>query len=188
MLRSVRSGCGLVAALAALFLATCADLPLETETGAGGGAGSVGPVGPGPTGGGGDTDIGSFSMNLTVGSAVRFGEVSYTVSGNGFQKAGTVNVAGSSTVSTIIGGVPFGSGYVVQLTAQDLDHKLTPCTGSATFDVQSAALVQVPVHLICHEVPVVTADGGAGSAVGEHRARRAPARARCRRGSPSQSG
>jgi len=136
---------------AMLLLASCDGMPLETETGVGGGAGPVGPLGPGPTGG--DTDIGSFSMNLTVASAFRFGEVSYVVSGNGFSKTGSINVAGSSTVSTIIGGVPFGSGYTVQLTAQDLDHKLTPCTGSAMFDIRSAAIAQVPVHLICHEIP-----------------------------------
>ena len=45
-----------------------------------------------------------------------------------------------------------GSGYVLQLTAQDVDHKLAPCTGMATFDIPRAATVPVPVHLSCHEL------------------------------------
>ncbi len=154
MLARLRSGSGCCGALLLLLLASCEGMPGETtETGAGGGAGPVGPVGPA----GGDTDIGSFSMNLTVGSRFRFDVVSYTVSGNGFQKAGAVDVAGSSTVSTIIGGVPFGSGYALELTAQDVDHKLMPCTGSATFDLHSAEIVPVPVHLTCHEIPAAEA-------------------------------
>jgi hypothetical protein len=47
----------------------------------------------------------------------------------------------------------FGSAYALELTAQDVDHKLMPCTGSATFDIHSAEIVPVPVHLTCHEIP-----------------------------------
>jgi hypothetical protein len=46
-----------------------------------------------------------------------------------------------------------GTGYLVRLTAQDTAHKLTGCAGSASFDIQGATTVPVPVHLICHEVP-----------------------------------
>lgn len=105
----------------------------------------------------GETNVGSFSMSLTVGVAYRFREVSYDVSGNGFQKTGSINVDASNTVSAIIGGVPFGTGYLVKVTTQDVDHKLTPCVGSASFDIASAAITPVPVNLSCREVPQVAA-------------------------------
>jgi hypothetical protein len=94
-------------------------------------------------------------MSLTVGGGIQLGEVSYDISGNGFHKTGTINAAASSTLSTVIGGIPFGTGYQLQLTAQDVGHKLAGCTGSAMFDMPSASVVEVPVHLICHEQPCV---------------------------------
>ena len=150
-----------LAALPAVVFAACA-------LAAGGLAGCAGPdaaAGPDDPGGapvvpgtpGGDTGVGSFSMQLTVGGGIRFDQVSYDVSGNGFHKAGTIDVAASNVISTVVGGVPFGSGYVLQLTTQDVDRKLTPCTGMATFDIPGAATVPVPVRLICHELAAPTA-------------------------------
>jgi hypothetical protein len=108
------------------------------------------PVDPGTP-----ADVGSFQMSLTVGGGVQLSEVSYDISGNGFHKAGTINVANSASVATVIGGIPFGTGYALALTAQDAGHQLTGCSGSATFDIPNATTVQVPVHLICHEQPRV---------------------------------
>jgi hypothetical protein len=139
---SARS-CGLVAAL--LLFAGCADPPEETPGVPG--SGSV-PVAPGEPG-----DVGSISMALTVGGGVQINQISYAISGNGFQKAGTIDVSASTTVTTTIGGIPVGVGYQVQLTAQDVAHKLLGCAGAATFDVLGAATVPVPVHLTCHEAP-----------------------------------
>src|SRR5436189_5623600 len=70
--------------------------------------------------GAGDTDandrVGSFSLSLTIGAGYRFGQVSYEISGgNGFGKASWIDAAGSSTLSTLVGGIPFGTGYVVPL-------------------------------------------------------------------------
>jgi hypothetical protein len=142
---SARIG-GLVAAL--LLLAGCEGLP-------DGAAAPVDPngtpVAPGTPAA--DGDVGSFSMNLTLGGALQINEVSYDLSGNGFHKTGSLNVAGSSSLSVVIGPIPVGTGYVVQLTAQDAAHKLTGCAGSASFDIRSATTTQVPVHLTCHEVP-----------------------------------
>jgi hypothetical protein len=42
----------------------------------------------------------------------------------------------------------------VKLTMQDVDRKLTPCTGAASFDIGSATTIPAPVHLTCHEVPL----------------------------------
>jgi hypothetical protein len=146
----MRSPLRFVAVLA--LLAGCDGMPdgSAADPGQPGGVSAV----PETPGGG---DVGTFSMNLTVGGGFRFEQVSYDVSGNGFHKADTINVAASSAVSIIVGGVPFGTGYTVKLTTRDVAQKLSPCTGTATFDIPSAALVQVPVHLSCHEVPVVAA-------------------------------
>jgi hypothetical protein len=114
------------------------------------------PNGSGAEPGGADPDVGSFSMQLKVGGSFHFSQVNYTVSRSGFQKTGSVDVSGSSTVATVIGGIPLGTGYALQLTAQDTDHKLMPCAGSATFSLTSAATVAVPVDLVCHEVPKTT--------------------------------
>jgi len=111
--------------------------------------------GPGPAGG--ETGVGSFSMSLTLGGGYRIGDVGYDVSGNGFHKAGVINAAASTTVSAIVDGIPFGAHYLLQLTAQDVDHKLGGCTGSASFDVTSAAVVPVPVQLTCHQLRPVQA-------------------------------
>src|SRR5262245_35066464 len=96
---------GLLAA-ALLVLASC-ETPSENAA-PGGGA----PIGPPVVGGG---DVGSFSLSLTVGGAYRFDSFSYDVSGNGFHKAATVNVAASTTVSATVGAIPFGTGYQLQL-------------------------------------------------------------------------
>jgi hypothetical protein len=110
-----------------------------------------------PGAAGGDTDVGSFSMSLTLAGGYRFGEVGYDVSGNGFHKTGAIPVAASTTVSAIVDGIPFGTGYLLRLTAQDADRKLAPCTGSASLDVTSPAVVPVSVHLTCHEARRVQA-------------------------------
>jgi hypothetical protein len=99
---------------------------------------------------------GSFSIALTLGGGFKFASVAYDVSGNGFHRAGSIDVGGSSVLSTVIGAIPFGTGYTLQLTAQDADGKLMPCTGSAAFDITSAATVSVPVHLTCHQVATTT--------------------------------
>jgi hypothetical protein len=99
-----------------------------------------------------DPGVGSFSFELTLGGGFRISQASYDVSGNGFHKAATLDVASSTALSTVIGGIPFGVGYVATLTVQDAAHKLAPCTGSATFDISGAATVQVPIHLDCREL------------------------------------
>ena len=106
---------------------------------------------PGATLPGGDI-VGSVSLELSLGGR-RFDSVSYDISGNGIHKASVIDTSASATASVLVPGLPIGTGYRVQLTAQDHDHALTPCVGSAVFAVSSAAAtVPVTVHLTCHEV------------------------------------
>ena len=84
---------------------------------------------PAPSAGG---DTGSVALALTLPPAIQFASISYDLSGNGFHKASSIDVSKSSTFSTIVSGIPLGTGYTAELTAQDSAHKLTGCAGSAT--------------------------------------------------------
>jgi len=101
-----------------------------------------------------DANVGSVSVKLTIGSGANsylFNQVSYDLSGSGFHRNAVVDVTNSASFSTVISGIPFGTGYVLALSAQDVAHKLTPCQGSARFDVTTASTVPVAVDLTCHQ-------------------------------------
>jgi hypothetical protein len=94
--------------------------------------------------------LGSIDLALIEGG-VTLTSVSYTITGpNGFSKAGTINVAASSTLSTIIGGLPAGNGFTITLAATGTDGTTT-CGGSATFNVTAGAVAAVSVALDCHQ-------------------------------------
>ena len=77
--------------------------------------------------------------------------MSYTIVGpNGFAKSGTINVALSSSISAVIGGLRAGSGYAITLNATGTDST-TMCGGSASFDVTAHAVTSVSVTLDCHQ-------------------------------------
>jgi hypothetical protein len=130
-------------ALIALLLAGCEGAGADTVSDPGA------TVMPGTAGGG---DVGSISAQLTLGGGFRFSDVGYDISGNGFHRTGSINVAASTTVSFVIAAIPLGTGYTLQLTAHDVDHKLASCAGAAPFDLRSAQVVDVPVRLSCHEL------------------------------------
>jgi len=133
-----------------------------------------------------DANIGSVSFQLTLAPGYQFTQMSYDISGNGFHTAGTANVTNSSTFSTVVSGIPVGSGYTATLKAQDLGQKLMTCQGSAMFSITGGATTAAPIHLTCHEtvnppsVPVprgaVFALGGLLLALGAARVRRTAAR------------
>jgi hypothetical protein len=137
-----RSRCGLMAAwVVALGLAACEPVPSSP------GSSAAPPAA--------DANVGSVSFKLTVGSGAysyTFNQVTYDLSGNGFHRNAVVDVTKSASFSTLISGIPFGRGYVVTLTAQDVAHKLMPCQGAATFDVTTATTVPVAVDMTCHEL------------------------------------
>jgi hypothetical protein len=101
-----------------------------------------------------NADVGSVSFKLTIGggaSSYTFDQVTYDLSGNGFHRNASVDVTNSASFATVIGGIPFGTGYLLALSAEDVAHKLTPCQGSATFDVTTTTTVPVAVDLTCHQ-------------------------------------
>src|SRR5262249_41684772 len=121
-LNNTRAGVLAVLLAGASSIASC-TLPDGTDPGAGASPGG--------------SEVASVAFELPLGGKFQLNSLSYDISGNGFHRSATVNIAGSSTVSTLVAGVPFGTGYSATLTAQDTAGKLTPCTGSATFNVMS---------------------------------------------------
>jgi phospholipase C len=96
-----------------------------------------------------NTATGSVGIALVQGG-VTINTVSYTINGpNGFTKSGTIDVSHSTALSTIIGGLPAGSGYSITLSATGTDG--SNCGGNATFAVTAGALTNVSVTLDCHQ-------------------------------------
>src|SRR6185369_12950769 len=59
---------------------------------------------------------GSVGLQLQLAFGMTLNTVSYTITGPaGFTRAGTVDVSNSSTLSVVIGGIPFGTGYQISL-------------------------------------------------------------------------
>jgi phospholipase C len=116
-----------------------------------GGCSSAGsPHDPGSSG---SENIGTVGLQLQVGEGVTLNTLSYTITGPAeFNRMGTIDVSGSTTISATIGGIPFGSGYLISLSGHSLEGTAM-CAGSASFDVTSAATVQVPIHVTCSVQP-----------------------------------
>jgi phospholipase C len=94
--------------------------------------------------------LGSVDIALVQGG-VTLTSVGYAISGpNGFSKSGTINVASSTTVSAVIGGLPAGNGFTITLTATGTDGT-TSCGGNAMFNVTAGTVTKVNVTLDCHQ-------------------------------------
>jgi hypothetical protein len=96
-----------------------------------------------------EANVGSVSFKLTVAGKYHFNQVTYDLSGNGFHRNATIDVTDSTTFSIVVSGIPFGTGYSLALTANDVAQALTPCQGTATFDVTSPTEVPVAVGMTC---------------------------------------
>jgi len=94
--------------------------------------------------------VGSIGLNLQVAGAT-LAQVSYTIAGpNGYFKAGTFNVADSTVLSAVLGGLPAGLGYTIALSGTTTDSA-TSCSGSGAFDIVAQETTVVPVHMLCHQ-------------------------------------
>ena len=96
-------------------------------------------------------DVGSVGLALSLGPGVTVSSASYTISNaNGFSRTGSVDVSQSCTLSFVIGGLPVGAGYTIEIDATTSDGGAS-CAGSAGFAVTARATTAVNVHLTCHE-------------------------------------
>src|SRR5262245_41551301 len=96
---------------------------------------------------------GQVGIELQIAPGIVVSSVEYVITGPlGFSRRGQIDVSNSSTVSAIIGGIPFGGGYQISLLASSADARVS-CAGSATFDIDGPALRAVPVHMTCQVQP-----------------------------------
>jgi hypothetical protein len=95
--------------------------------------------------------VGSVAAALTLPGGITILTASYTITGpNSFSKMSSVDVSQSSTLSFVVGGIPAGSPYSIEIDATSSDGA-TSCTGTATgFAVTAHATTTVNVHLDCH--------------------------------------
>lgn len=94
----------------------------------------------------GSEQVGSLGFNLEVAPGVTLNSVTYTITGNGFEKSGTIDTSGSPTITGTIGGIPAGNGYTITLTATSVEGDTT-FTGSANFNVTAGETTSVSIHL-----------------------------------------
>jgi len=96
---------------------------------------------------------GGIDASLQIDDGPTLEALSYTITGPAsFEKSGSIDVQRSSTVSAVIGPLPAGSGFSIELDGTATDGTTT-CRGSANFDVAAGATTPVTVHLVCHEAP-----------------------------------
>ena len=98
------------------------------------------------------TSAGAGSVALALQGGAVVNTFAYSISGP-TSYSGSINVANSSTVSSVIGNIAAGSGYSLTLTGTSADGK-TSCAGaSAPFIVAAAATTTVAVTIDCHTPP-----------------------------------
>ena len=98
-----------------------------------------------------DDGTGSATIALQVAGGLTINTVTYSITGPaGFTKSGPIDVSHSTTVSTVIGGLPAGNGYSITLNATATDG-VSSCLGSGTFNVTAGAVTAVSVVLDCHQ-------------------------------------
>lgn len=103
--------------------------------------------GEGEAGTDGDVEqLGSLGIELSVAPGVTLNAVTYSITGNGFSKEGSVDVSYAPVISATIGGIPAGKGYTIALTATSAESN-TAFTGAAKFDVTAGGAAAVTVHL-----------------------------------------
>lgn len=68
-----------------------------------------------------EEDVGSLGLNLEVAPGVTLNSVEYVISGNNFEKSGTIDSSGATRISGTVGGIPAGNGYTITLTAVSVE-------------------------------------------------------------------
>jgi 2',3'-cyclic-nucleotide 2'-phosphodiesterase/3'-nucleotidase len=99
------------------------------------------------------TRTGLLNLAVDGASTIVVDSVGYGLTGpEGYAKSGAIDTHDSATVSTVIGGIPAGTGYIISLSATSRD-RATTCAGSAGFDIVSHTTTAVTVHLSCRQQP-----------------------------------
>jgi hypothetical protein len=114
--------------------------------------------GSGEPGADAETDqVGSIGLELELAPDVTLRTLQYEITGNGFQKSGSIDVSKSRRVRSVIGGIPAGDGYTIALSGEDAEGLGIACAGSAPFNVAARHTTKTAIDLLC-QLP-----GGKGS-------------------------
>jgi hypothetical protein len=107
----------------------------------------------GPTQAESPATTGEVGLSLQIPNGTTIDSASYSITGPvGFIKNGTINAAGTTTLSAVIGGIPAGTGYQISVLAMTADASTT-CTGTATFDITARLTTSAVVPMACLEKP-----------------------------------
>jgi Calcineurin-like phosphoesterase len=94
-------------------------------------------------------DVGSVALALQLAPGVGVNTFSYSITGPS-ARTGSINVANSTTVSTLVSAIPAGTGYAVTLSGTATDGTTT-CSGtSGAFAVVAAQTTAVQVAISCN--------------------------------------
>jgi hypothetical protein len=94
-------------------------------------------------------DVGEAHLAVTLAGGAVLNTVSYTVTGNGVNRTGTIDVSHSATISAVIP-LPAGGPYTISLTGTTADG-FTMCGGMGMFSVAAHQTTPVTVGMLCHE-------------------------------------
>jgi hypothetical protein len=104
-----------------------------------------------PSGGAAAADVGSVGVALTLASGASLSSATYTISDPDIMvsKMGTVDVSASSTIAFVVGALPAGTNYSIEIDASSSDGGT--CSGTASFGVTPHSTTNVTVHIDCHQ-------------------------------------
>ncbi len=101
---------------------------------------------------GGGSNGGAGSVALLLAGGATLNTFAYAITGPSAY-SGTINLASSTKVSAVIGGVAPGSGYSLTLTGTSTDGQTTCAGTSSPFAVAAGATTTVGLTIDCHAAP-----------------------------------
>lgn len=99
---------------------------------------------PSPT----ETEVeGSIDLAIET-NGVTINTVTYTITGGNYSRTSVLNVARSTHISALVGGLPAGS-YQLSLSATDANDPSVRCSGGTTFDILARQTTTAGANLYC---------------------------------------
>jgi len=96
---------------------------------------------------------GSVGLELVTGG-VTIAQIGYTIVGpKGYRASDSIDAQNSTTISSLIGGIPAGAGYTITLSTIDVFNPAIICSGSAAFDIVAGMTSSAQVHITCKVPP-----------------------------------
>lgn len=95
-----------------------------------------------------ETEVeGSIELAIET-NGVTINSVTYTITGDDYSRTSVLNVARSTRISALVGGLPVGS-YQLSLSATDANDPSLRCTGGTAFDILARQTTTAGANLYC---------------------------------------